>query len=161
MITLDTVRNVDPLSFKTNKNEALVKVVPFQGNLVVFANSDNVGGSIHLVTGAGDDYEDQYYSPYRRKTINQGNLCDNPDTVQIAENLLIFKYFDTIYYIEASELNRDTINLYSCNDKIKMHSPEVQIPWDDNSCISEVTEGLLCIESGKKNTFLKRMGILS
>ncbi len=128
------------LSFKTNKNEALVKVVPFQGNLVVFANSDNVGGSIHLVTGAGDDYEDQYYSPYRRKTINQGISCDNPDTVQIAENLLIFKYFNTIYYIEASELNRDTINLYSCNDKIKIHSPEVQIPWDDNSCISEVTE---------------------
>jgi hypothetical protein len=128
------------LSFKTNKNEAVVKVVPFQGNIVVFANSDNVGGSIHLVTGAGDDYEDQYYSPYRRKTLNQGISCDNPNTVQIAENFLIFKYFDTIYYIEASSLNRDTINLYSCNDKIKMHSPEVQIPWDDNTCISEITD---------------------
>ena len=47
------------LSFKTTKNESLIKVVPFQGNLIAFANSDNVGGSIHLIQGNGDDYDDQ------------------------------------------------------------------------------------------------------
>ena len=30
--------------------------------------------------------------------------------------------------------------MYSCNDRIKLASPDVKIPWEDNSCISEVTE---------------------
>jgi len=128
------------LSFKTTKNEALVKVVAFAGNIVVFANSANTGGSIHLVVGNGDDFEDDYYSPYRRQTINSSISCDNPNTVQIAENYLIFKHFDTVYILEASELNSENVSLYSANDKIKAKSPEVEIPWTDNNCISEITE---------------------
>ena len=128
------------LSFKTTKNEAIIKVIAFGGDIIIFANSDNVGGSIHIVTGAGDDYEDQYYSPYRRRTLNSSISCDNPDTVQILENYLAFKYFNTVYLMRASDLSKETINLYSVNDLIKAQSKEVQIPWDDNTCISELTE---------------------
>lgn len=130
------------LSFKTNKNEELVKVAAFNGNLLAFANSENIGGSIHLVTGNGDDWDDQsgYYSPYRRSTINSSISCDNADTVQVCENIIVFKYFDTLYYISGSELNNEVVSVYSCNDKIKHNNNFVQIPWEDNSCISEVTE---------------------
>ena len=130
------------LSFKTNKNESLIKVIAFNGNLIAFANAENVGGSIHLVTGNGDDYDaqDGYYSPYRRFTINSAISCDNAKTVQVCENILVFKYFDTLYYISGSELNNEVISVYSCNDKIRHNNNFVRIPWDDNSCISEVTE---------------------
>lgn len=130
------------LSFKTNKNESLVKVIPFNGTLIAFANAENVGGSIHMVTGNGDDWDDQsgYYSPYRRTTINVNVSCDNADTVQVCENILVFKYFDTLYYIAGSELNNEVVSVYSCNDRIKHNNNFVKIPWDDNSCISEVTE---------------------
>lgn len=130
------------LSFKTTKNEAVVKVVAFQGNIIVFANSENTGGSIHMVVGNGDDYDaqDGYYSPYRRSTKNSNISCDNPDTVQICENLLLFKYFDTVYYISASDLSNEVFQVTSCNDRIKLESKDIQIPWDDNSCISEVTK---------------------
>lgn len=134
------------LSFKTNKNEAVIKVIPFFGSLIVFANSENIGGSIHLVSGNGDDYEaDTYYSPYRRKTINNSISCDNAETVQVCENLLMFKYFDTIYFIQASELDNEKISVYSANDRIKLESKDVKIPWDDNSCISEITEDFYSI----------------
>ncbi len=130
------------LSFKTNKNESLIKVVSFNGNLIAFANADNVGGSIHMVTGNGDDWDDQsgYYSPYRRKTINATVSCNNANTVQVCENILVFKYFDMLYYISGSELNNEVVSVYSCNDRIKHNNVFVKIPWDDNSCISEVTE---------------------
>ena len=130
------------LSFKTNKNESLIKVIPFNGTLIAFANAENVGGSIHMITGNGDDWDDQsgYYSPYRRTTINATVSCDNANTVQVCENILVFKYFDTLYYISGSELNNEVVSVYSCNDKIKHNNNFVRIPWDDNSCISEVTE---------------------
>jgi hypothetical protein len=130
------------LSFKTNKNESLIKVVSFNGNLIAFANAENVGGSIHMITGNGDDWDDQsgYYSPYRRSTINATVSCDNANTVQVCENILVFKYFDTLYYISGSELNNEVVSVYSCNDRIKHNNNFVRIPWDDNSCISEVTE---------------------
>lgn len=130
------------LSFKTNKNESLVKVIPFNGTLIAFANAENVGGSIHMVTGNGDDWDDKsgYYSPYRRTTINVNVSCDNADTVQVCENILVFKYFDTLYYISGSELNNEVVSVYSCNDKIKHNNNFVRIPWEDNNCISEVTE---------------------
>lgn len=130
------------LSFKTNKNESLIKVVSFNGNLIAFANAENVGGSIHMVTGNGDDWDDQsgYYSPYRRKTINATVSCNNANTVQVCENILVFKYFDILYYISGSELNNEVVSVYSCNDRIKHNNVFVKIPWDDNSCISEVTE---------------------
>lgn len=130
------------LSFKTNKNESLIKVIPFNGTLIAFANAENVGGSIHMITGNGDDWDDQsgYYSPYRRTTINAVVSCDNASTVQVCENILVFKYFDTLYYIAGSELNNEVVSVYSCNDRIKHNNNFVRIPWDDNSCISEVTE---------------------
>lgn len=130
------------LSFKTTKNEELLKVVPFNGVLLAFANSENIGGSIHLITGNGDDWDDQsgYYSPYRRVTINNSISCDNAKTIQICENLIVFKYFDTVYYIESSELSQEVVTIHSCNDRLKHLEASVVIPWDDNSCISEVTE---------------------
>ena len=130
------------LSFKTTKNEALTKVVAFQGNIICFANSENIGGSIHLVQGNGDDYDaqDGYYSPYRRNTINASISCDNPDTVQICDNILVFKYFNRIYYINASDLSNEVIQVTPCNDRLLQSSKDVDIPWDDNTCISEVTD---------------------
>ena len=137
------------LSFKTTKNERLIKVVPYNTMLIAFANSEGLGGSIHVVKGSGDDYDDgNYYSPYQRATINTDISCDNPDTVQICEGLLVFKYYDTIYYImpSSSELQNESLFVYSANDKIKMTNNALQetlgcsIPWDDNSCISEITD---------------------
>lgn len=129
------------LSFKTTKNEALIKVINFSSNIIAFAYSESLGGSIHLVSGNGDDYStDEYYSPYKKSIISDTICCDNANTIQVCENFLFFKNFSTIYYIISSELSNDVINLYSANDKIKLSSPYVSIPWDDNSCISEVTE---------------------
>lgn len=140
------------LSFKTNKNEALVKVVHFSGYLIAFANSTSVGGSIHLIQGNGDDVEtDQYYSPYRRKTISPNVSCDNPETIQVAENLLFFKHFDTIYFIQGGELDKDKVTLYSANDKIKVKGKNFLVPWNDNNCISEVTEDYYAIMWPEKN----------
>ena len=136
------ITNRGSLSFKTNKNEELIKVIPFNGNIIAFANAENIGGSIHMVTGNGDDWDDSsgYYSPYRRTTINSSISCDNANTVQVCENILVFKYFDTLYYISGSELTNEVVSVYSCNDKIKHNNNFIRIPWDDNSCISEVTE---------------------
>ncbi len=140
------------LSFKTNKNESLVKVIAFAGNILAFANSENVGGSIHLILGNGDDVEsDQYYSPYRRKTISPDISTDNANTVQVAENLLFFKNFDTIYFIQAGELNGERITLYSANDKIKQKNKLFEAPWDDNNCITEINEDFYGIYWPEKN----------
>lgn len=130
------------LSFKTTKNEELIKVVPFQGNLIAFANAEQTGGSIHIIKGNGDDYDDQsgYYSPYQRSTINASISCDNPDTVQICDNILVFKYFDRIYYINASDLSNDVVKVTPCNDRVRTSNQEVSIPRNDNDCISEVTD---------------------
>jgi hypothetical protein len=129
------------LSFKTTKNEALIKAIPFQGNIICFANADNVGGSIHIVSGNGDDYDDQsgYYSPYQRRTINSTVSSDNADTIQVCDNILIFKYFKKLYYINASDLSNDVIKVTQCNTRVLNKNSDVEIPWDDNSCISEVT----------------------
>ncbi len=130
------------LSFKTNKNESVVGVVPFQGNLIVFANSDDAGGSIHLVQGNGDDYDDSsgYYSPYRRKTINASISCNNAKTIQVCDNILVFKYFNRVYYINASDLNNEVVKVTSCNNRLLNPSTETIIPWDDNDVVSEVTD---------------------
>ena len=144
------------MSFKTTKNEALIRIVAFQGNIIAFANSDNVGGSIHLISGNGDDYDDGegYYSPYQRSTINSSITCDNANTVQVCDNLLVFKYFNRIYYINASDLSNEVVKVTSCNDRIMSTSPDVEIPWNDNNCISEVTDsyyGLLWKEKYELN----------
>jgi hypothetical protein len=140
------------LSFKTNKNESLIKVISFAGNIIAFANSQNIGGSIHLVLGNGDDVEsDQYYSPFRRKTISPEVSTDNADTVQVAENLLFFKHFGIIYFIQAGELDNERVTLYSANDKVKQKNNIFEIPWDDNDCISEVTEDYYSLIWPEKN----------
>ena len=130
------------LSFKTIKNEQVIKVIPFQGNLIVFANSENSGGSIHIVSGNGDDYNnnDGYYSPYQRRTINSSISCDNANTVQVCDNILVFKYFNRIYYINASDLDNEVVKVTPCNDRILSSNPQVSIPWDDNDCVSVVTK---------------------
>jgi hypothetical protein len=141
------------LSFKTTKNEALIHVVNFSSNIIAFAYSEGLGGSIHLVSGNGDDYSsDEYYSPYKKSIISDTICCDNANTVQVCENFLFFKSFSTIYYIVSSELSNDVITLYSANDKIKLSSPYVTIPWDDNSCISEVTEDYYALIWNEKYT---------
>ena len=129
------------LSFKTTKNEALIKALAFQGNIICFANSENVGGSIHIVTGNGDDYDDQsgYYSPYQRRTINSTVSSDNANTIQVCDNILIFKYFKKLYYINASDLSNEVIKVNQCNKRLLSVNKDVEIPWDDNTCISEVT----------------------
>ena len=156
------------LSFKTTKNEEVVKVVPFQGNIIVFANSENIGGSIHIVKGNGDDYDDQsgYYSPYQRSTINASISCDNYETIQICDNILVFKYFDRVYYINASDLNNDVVKVNPCNDRIRTQNKEVNIPWDDNECVSEVTDSYYALMWKEKyikdengNLFLDHPGI--
>jgi len=140
------------LSFKTNKNESLIKIVAFAGNIVAFANSQNIGGSIHLILGNGDDVAtDQYYSPYRRKTISPDISTDNANTVQVAENLLFFKHFNLIYFIQAGELDNERVTLYSANDKVKHKNINFEIPWDDNDCISELTEDYYALIWPEKN----------
>lgn len=135
------VTNRGSLSFKTTKNESLIKALAFQGNIICFANADNVGGSIHIVTGNGDDYDDKsgYYSPYQRRTINSTISSDNANTIQVCDNILIFKYFKKLYYINASDLSNEVIKVNQCNKRLLSVNQEVDIPWDDNSCISEVT----------------------
>ena len=130
------------LSFKTSKNEALIKVIPYNGALIAFANNEYLGGSIHYIEGSGDDYEDNYYSPYRRTTVSTTISCDNANSVQVCENLLIFKSGSSMYYIapSSSELSNEFVYLYSLNDRTKAENNEVAIPWDDNNCYSEVTE---------------------
>ena len=130
------------LSFKTKKNERVIKVIPFQGNLIVFANAENVGGSIHIVSGNGDDYNsnDGYYSPYQRRTINSSISCDNPNTIQVCDNILVFKYFNRIYYINASDLDNEVVKVTPCNDRVLSKNTNVAIPWEDNNCISVVTK---------------------
>jgi hypothetical protein len=139
------------LSFKTNKNEELIKVVQFNNNLIAFAYSEMLGGSIHMVLGAGDDIDDQYYSPYRRRTITTAITTDNANTVQVRENLLIFKYFKTIYYIRSGDLSNEVVSFFSANDRIKQDSQYISIPWDDNNCLSEVTEDYYAIIWKEKN----------
>ena len=134
------ITNRGGLSFKTNKNEELLKVIQFKGIIVAFSNSEYLGGNISIVLGNGDDYNDgNQYSPYFRKIVNSVISTDNAKTVQVVENMIFFKYKDTMYMIEGSDLNNEIIEVHSINDKVKQHNRYVEIPWDDNSCISELT----------------------
>ena len=81
------------LNFRTTKNESLVGVVVFDTNIVVFADNPQLGGNISVVTGNGDDYNaDDYYSPYKRNIVNINVSCDAYNTIQVADNYIIFKY---------------------------------------------------------------------
>lgn len=130
------------LTFKTTKNERVVKIIHFKGVLVVFSNSNHAGGNIAIITGNGDDFAaegDTSYSPYVKRFVNTSVGCDNPYTVQVADNLLIFKYMDKVYFIEGSQLNSEIVEVQTLNDRIKHSNGYVKIPWDDNSCVSEIT----------------------
>lgn len=127
------------LNFKTTKNEQIVKVVHFKGVLVVFSHNKHVGGNIAVVSGNGDDdTSDSSYSPYSRRVVNSEITCDSPESVQIAENLLFFKFRDTVYAIEGSDISSEIVTLYSLNDKLKSRFGEVKIPWSE-PCVSEIT----------------------
>lgn len=127
------------LNFKTNKNESLVKCVHFKGIIVAFSNSNLVGGNITIVSGNGDDdTKDEAYSPYIRKVAHPNIGCDDPNSVQVADNMLFFKYRDTIYAIEGSDISSEILTLYSMNDRLKMKYSSVKIPWSE-ACISEIT----------------------
>jgi hypothetical protein len=134
------ITNRGGLSFKTNKNEELVKVIQFKGIIVAFSSSQYLGGNISVVLGNGDDYDDgSNYSPYFRKIVNTVISTDNYKTVQVVENMIIFKYKDTLHMIEGSDLNSEIIEVHSINDKVKQQNQDVQIPWEDNNCITELT----------------------
>lgn len=134
------VSNKGCLNFKTTKNEKLAKVVHFKGVLVAFSYNKYVGGNIAIVTGNGDDDSaDQSYSPYIRRVVNSEISCDSPNTVQIAENMLFFKFRDTVYAIEGSDISSEIVTLYSMNDKLRKTNPTVTIPWTEE-CESELTD---------------------
>lgn len=127
------------LNFKTTKNEQIIKVVHFKGVLVVFSHNKLVGGNIAVVSGNGDDdTSDSSYSPYARRVVNSEITCDSPESVQIAENLLFFKFRDTVYAIEGSDISSEIVTLYSLNDKLKSRFGEIKIPWSE-PCVSEIT----------------------
>jgi hypothetical protein len=128
------------LNFKTTFNESLIKVINFKGIILAFAFNKQLGGSISIVTGNGDDFPDEGYSPYGRRVVNKNVSTDNPNTVQVAENMILFKYKNLIYMIEGSELNNEIISVQSVNDQLLHKSQYVDIPWEDNNCISEITD---------------------
>ncbi len=130
------------LNFKTNKNEELLKVIQFKGIILAFAYSEHVGGNISIVLGDGEDYNDGSgtFSPYMKRIVNTNISTDNADTVQVVDNMIIFKHQTNIYMIEGSELNNEIISVQSLNSKVKIKNKDINIPWEDNTCISEVTE---------------------
>jgi len=130
------------LNFRTGKNEKIIKAVHFKGLIVVFSNNPKLGGNIALVTGNGDDYagNEYEYSPYKRAVVNVNVSCDNDKTIQVAENNLIFKYGKNIFQLSASELNLEIVNLQTLNDKLRLRNEYVNIPWEDNECVSEITD---------------------
>jgi hypothetical protein len=135
------VTNKGGLSFKTTKNEAIIKAVHFKGAIVVFAYNELIGGNVSIVTGNGDDdMGDQYnYSPYIRKVVSSEITCDCADSVQVSENLLFFKFRDTVYALEGSELTNEVVSFYPMNDNLNMRDRTVNIPWREEAQ-SELTQ---------------------
>ena len=141
------------LSFKTNKNERTIKAIHFKGVKVIFSYNDYVGGNISLVYGNGDDVVDEHYSPYIRKIINTEITSDSADTIQIAENLLLFKFKETVYAIEGSDLSSEIVKVYSLNDKIKSSQKAFQIPWTE-PCLSELTDEYYALIWKQKHEYI-------
>ena len=112
------------LNFQTDKNEALIKAINFEGNIVCFAYNKEIGGNISVVLGSGDDIDsgDGYYAPYRRKIANTSITTDHPNTVQVIENSLIFKFRDTVYIIDSKQLDADRVDVVAVNDKLKHYT---------------------------------------
>lgn len=120
------------LSFKTTKNERLTGVVVFDTNIVVFADNPQLGGNISVVTGNGDDYNaDDYYSPYKRSIVNTNVSCDAYNTIQVADNYIIFKYRKDIYMLDTNGLsNSDTVKVQTINDMVKQKLNSIEFPLD-------------------------------
>ncbi len=120
------------LCFKTTKNESLVAVAVFDTNIVVFADNEQLGGNISVVTGNGDDYnKDDYYSPYQRKIVNSNVSCDAYNSMQIADNFVIFKYRKDIYILDSTGLsNTDTVKVETINDMIKQPLGNIELPLE-------------------------------
>ncbi len=118
------------LNFKTTKNEKLTGVVVFDTNIVVFADNPQLGGNISVVTGNGDDYNnDEYYSPYKRSIVNTNVSCDAYNTIQVADNFIIFKYRKDIYLLDTSGLsNTDTVKVQTINDMVKQRLNNIEFP---------------------------------
>lgn len=119
------------LNFRTNKNEKLIGVVVFDSHIVVFSDNETLGGNISVVTGNGDDYNDgDYYSPYKRIIVNTSVSCDVYNTIQVAENYIIFKYRRDIYMLDTKELDSERIQVVTINDKVKQRLNNVEFPLD-------------------------------
>ena len=119
------------LNFRTNKNEELIGVVIFDKNIVVFSDNEQLGGNISVVTGNGDDYNDgDYYSPYKRTIVNTNVSCDAFNTIQIAENYIIFKYRNDIYMLDTNDLDAERVQVVTINDKVKQKLNNVEFPLD-------------------------------
>ena len=118
------------LNFKTTKNESITGVVVFDTNIVVFADNPQLGGNISVVTGNGDDYNaDEYYSPYKRNIVNTSVSCDAFNTIQAADNYIIFKYRNDIYLLDTSGLSTsDTVKVLTINDMIKQRQNSIELP---------------------------------
>ena len=119
------------LNFRTHKNEKLIGVVIFDKNIVVFSDNEQLGGNISVVTGNGDDYNDgDYYSPYKRTIVNTNVSCDAYNTIQVAENYIIFKYRKDIYILDTNDLDAERVQVVTINDKVKQKLNNVEFPLD-------------------------------
>ena len=119
------------LNFRTNKNEKLIGVCIFDKNIVVFSDNEQLGGNISVVTGNGDDYNDgDYYSPYKRTIVNTNVSCDAYNTIQVAENYIIFKYRNDIYMLDTNDLDAERVQVITINDKVKQKLNNVEFPLD-------------------------------
>ena len=118
------------LNFKTTKNERLTGVVVFDTNIVVFADNPQLGGNISVVTGNGDDYNnDEYFSPYKRSIVNTNVSCDAYNTIQVADNYIIFKYRNDIYMLDTNGLsNTDTVKVQTINDMVRQKLNSIEFP---------------------------------
>ncbi len=152
-----TIKN--SLNFQTNKNERIVAALPLEGNIIVFADNPQLGGSIHKVYGNGDDYDagDGFFSPYRKKVVNTALSCDHPGSVQFVDNFLMFKYRNQVYMIDSRELNADRLNVTAMSDNIIHNQPGIEIPeigfyeGYEFDVISEITDSYYGIIFPKSN----------
>lgn len=123
-----TLRN--SLNFQTNKNERIVACLPLDGNIIVFADNPQLGGSIHKVYGNGDDFDagNGYFSPFKKKVVNTSVSCDHPNSVQFVRNYIIFKYRSGIYMLDTRELNADRVQVTKISHQISHKNPKVFMP---------------------------------
>lgn len=129
------------LNFKTDKDEQINRIINFKGILVAFSYNEILGGNISVIDGNGDDYNDgNNYSPFKKRIVNKVISTDNPYSVQVAENIILFKHKTSIYMIEGSDLNYDIIDVQEINSHLKQENLFIKIPFDNNNCITELTD---------------------